>query len=111
MAGLPFRTAHEVVATAAESGADRAAVAGAVEAVTGDTLSDYADPEAVERALDPAESVAMRDSRGGPAPDRVRAAIDRADARHEEHAAAAIARRDELAAARGRLEAEVEQRV
>jgi argininosuccinate lyase len=73
MAGLPFRTAHEVVALAAEEAedADTAVSAGlldeATEDVLGESLFAYVDRAAVESALDPAESVESRDSQGGPA--------------------------------------------
>ena len=73
MAGVPFRTAHEVVAEAASrldddaDAPDYAALSAVTEDVLGEPLSDYVDRESVERALDPAESVAMRNSRGGPA--------------------------------------------
>ncbi|MDQ2050936.1 argininosuccinate lyase [Natronolimnohabitans sp. A-GB9] len=69
--GLPFRTAHELVAEAAENGADYDALEAAAEDVLGEPLESLVDPEAVEDALDPAESVASRDSQGGPAPDAV----------------------------------------
>jgi len=93
-AGLPFRTAHEIVASAAEhseaadrasggaasraaeQGADLDAVDAAVQEVTGESLSDLVDPELVAAALDPAASVAARDSAGGPAPAAVREALD-----------------------------------
>ncbi|UWG49113.1 Argininosuccinate lyase [Halanaeroarchaeum sp. HSR-CO] len=74
MGGLPFRTAHEIVAHAAEAGAARddepglADVEAATREVTGSALAEFAAAEAVESALDPTESVSSRDSRGGPAP-------------------------------------------
>jgi argininosuccinate lyase len=77
MAGVPFRTAHEVVAEAAaglgpaEDAPDYEALSAVAEDVLGEPLSAYVDRDALEDALDPAESVAMRDSRGGPAPDAV----------------------------------------
>ena len=77
MAGVPFRTAHEVVAEAAagldadEDAPDYSALSTVAEDVLGEPLSMYVDREAVKAALDPAESVAMRDSRGGPAPSAV----------------------------------------
>ncbi|MEF8829560.1 MAG: argininosuccinate lyase [Haloarcula sp.] len=77
MAGVPFRTAHEVVAEAAaqlgpeDDAPDYAALSAVAEDVLGEPLSTYVDREALEAALDPTESVAMRDSRGGPAPDAV----------------------------------------
>ncbi|OVE83544.1 argininosuccinate lyase [Natronolimnobius baerhuensis] len=69
--GLPFRTAHEMVAVAAENGADYDALEAAAQDVLGDSLESFVDPAAVEDALDPVESVASRDSQGGPAPDAV----------------------------------------
>ncbi|WP_158058611.1 argininosuccinate lyase [Halorussus halophilus] len=71
MQGVPFRKAHEMVAIASENGADYAALDSAAEDVLGNSLSNYVEPAAVEAALDPAESVAMRDSTGGPAPGAV----------------------------------------
>ncbi|GGO02772.1 argininosuccinate lyase [Haloarcula pellucida] len=77
MAGVPFRTAHEVVAEVAaglgpeEDAPDYEAISAVAEDVLGDPLSQFVDREAVEAALDPTESVAMRDSRGGPAPEAV----------------------------------------
>jgi argininosuccinate lyase len=76
--GLPFRTAHEIVAEAAENGADFDALDAAAREVAGTPLSDLAPVEAVEAALDPAESVAARDSLGGPAPGQTGDALDRA---------------------------------
>ncbi|MEY7852130.1 argininosuccinate lyase [Natrarchaeobius sp. A-rgal3] len=74
--GLPFRTAHEIVASAAErledaDGSDLDAIAAAARAVLEAPLESVVDLEAVEAALDPAESVASRDSRGGPAPEAI----------------------------------------
>ncbi|SDR31141.1 argininosuccinate lyase [Natronobacterium texcoconense] len=69
--GLPFRTAHEMVAVAAETGGDYDALAAAAEEVLEEPLESYVEPAAVEEALDPAESVASRNSQGGPAPDAV----------------------------------------
>ncbi|APX97378.1 argininosuccinate lyase [Natronorubrum daqingense] len=76
--GLPFRTAHELVAIAAENGADYDALETAAEDVLGEPLESVVDPAAVEAALDPAESVASRDSQGGPAPASVAAQLESA---------------------------------
>jgi len=81
MAGLPFRTAHEVVALAAEEaeGSETAVSAAILDAATeevlGDSLFEYVNEEAVTEALDPAQSVDSRDSQGGPAPEAVEATI------------------------------------
>ncbi|MGM0371779.1 MAG: argininosuccinate lyase, partial [Halobacteriota archaeon] len=93
MSGLPFRTAHEIVATTAQTlesagelddgapddAATIEALAAATEATTGSKLETYVDREELTALLDPAESVAARDSRGGPAPSQVEQAL--ADAR------------------------------
>ena len=77
LAGVPFRTAHEVVARAGT--ADAEALDEAARAVLDESLFARVDRAVVERALDPAESVRARDSHGGPAPEAVRGALDRAD--------------------------------
>ncbi|SDK39981.1 argininosuccinate lyase [Natronorubrum texcoconense] len=69
--GLPFRTAHEMVAIAAANGGDYDAIESAAREVLGEPLESFVDPAAVEAALDPVESVASRDSQGGPAPEAV----------------------------------------
>ncbi|WP_128476875.1 argininosuccinate lyase [Halorussus pelagicus] len=78
MVGVPFRKAHEMVASAAETGSDYAALDAAAEEILDDSLSAYVEREAVEAALDPAESVASRDSTGGPAPEAVAAGLTEA---------------------------------
>ncbi|KYH26960.1 fumarate hydratase class II [Halalkalicoccus paucihalophilus] len=70
-AGLPFRTAHELVALASEDGGDYEALDAASEEVLDEPLDAHVPREAVESALDPEESVASRDSQGGPAPEAV----------------------------------------
>ncbi len=77
MYGVPFRTAHEVVATAGE--ADYDVLDAAAEDVLGAPLAEFVAPEEVESALDAETSVAMRDSAGGPASGTVLEAL--ADAR------------------------------
>jgi argininosuccinate lyase len=84
MAGVPFRTAHEVVAAAAadldagETAPGYPALDAAAREVLGESLDAHVDREAIETALDPVESVAMRDSRGGPAPAALSASLERA---------------------------------
>ncbi|SFC25654.1 argininosuccinate lyase [Halobiforma haloterrestris] len=78
--GLPFRTAHEMVAVAAENGGDYDALEAAAADVLGEPLESFVDPAAVEDALDPAESVASRDSTGGPAPEAVASQLESANA-------------------------------
>jgi len=114
MGGLPFRTAHEIVAAAAETVSDddtaEAAAAKVDEAtrnVTGEPLSAYVSREDVESVLDPATSVASRDSAGGPAPVAVTDDLAGATAAVENDAETLAARREHLAAAAERLNAEV----
>ena len=107
MAGVPFRTAHQVVARAAEQGADYAAVAAAADDVLDAALSTYVDRATVEAALDPEESVAARDSVGGPAPAAVAAALDGVEDGIDADADALAGRRDALAAAADDLDREV----
>ena len=107
MAGVPFRTAHQVVARAAEQGAEYAAVEAAAEEVLEEPLSTYVDRAAVEAALDPEESVGARDSVGGPAPAAVAAALDGVEDGIDADADALAGRRDALAAAADDLDREV----
>jgi argininosuccinate lyase len=115
MAGLPFRTAHEVVALAAEEaehsddGVTAAVLDAAAEEVLGESLFEYVDEESVESALDPAESVASRDSVGGPAPGAVEASIKAAGESVATDSDALDARRETLSAAAERLEQEVDR--
>jgi len=108
--GVPFRTAHEVVAAAATEGADYDAIEAACRDVLDADLTSIVDRETVEAALDPATSAASRDSAGGPAPPVVEAALADARTRRETDAEAAAARREDLAAAAESLAAEVATR-
>jgi len=115
MAGVPFRTAHEVVTTAAadvEGVADDPAAAvakidSATRDVLGEPLETYVSHEEVQAALDPATSVESRDSAGGPAPASVRADLQTASASLADDEATLEATRDALAAAEEQLQAEV----
>ncbi|WP_311170462.1 argininosuccinate lyase [Halobellus ordinarius] len=111
MAGVPFRTAHEVLAAASEEADDGTPDIDTLDTVTvdvlGESLFEYVSRERVEAALDPVESVASRDSAGGPAPEAVAAQLDAAEAGIETDAAALGERRDALAAAATALESEV----
>ena len=112
--GLPFRTAHEIVAAAAPEvadGDDSAAAAAAVDAaardVLGESVFERVDRAAVERVLDPTESVASRDSAGGPAPGAVADGVAAAESGIDVDATALSDRREALAAAAETLDAEV----
>jgi argininosuccinate lyase len=111
MAGVPFRTAHEVVATAAERAdgetPDMATLEAAFETVVGESLAEVADPDHVAAALAVEESVAMRDSRGGPAPAALTASLERAHEGLDADRAALDSRRSAVEDAADGLGAEV----
>ena len=118
MSGIPFRTAHETVALAAEAlgdGSDAEAAYAALEAAAAETLGEpleaRVDREAVEAALDPVESVTSRDSVGGPAPSAVEATRSRAREALDDHRGALESRREALDRAECRLAEEVARRV
>jgi argininosuccinate lyase len=107
--GLPFRTAHEVVARAGELAdePDAEAVDEATRAVLDEPVEAYVDRNRLERALDPRESVVERDSRGGPAPAAVETHLDRAREGVAGDRQTLADHRGALADARARLETEV----
>lgn len=110
MAGVPFRQSHEVVATAAASGDTEeryGALDTAAREILGDPLDAIVDPTAVRQALEPLESVSMRDSVGGPAPDAVTADIENARAALEADRGNVETEREALTAATDQLAAEV----
>ena len=107
MNGIPFRTAHEILAAAAENGADYTAIEAAADAVLDESLSVYVERETVERALDPTESVARRDSSGGPAPAAVETTLSMADSEVGTDADRLGERRERLSSASNELETEV----
>jgi argininosuccinate lyase len=112
VAGIPFRTAHEVVARAGELADDGGnpgvdAIDEACREVLGEPLEVVADVDAVAAALDPVENVAMRDSRGGPAPEAVETHLDRARENLAAHREAAGTRQTHLDDAAETLDAEV----
>ena len=114
MAGVPFRTAHEVVAEAAsevdETDADAPdyeTISAVAEDVLGDPLSKYVDRSAVEAALDPAESVATRDSQGGPAPAAVETQVSAAEDTLAADRETLSTRREVVESANDRLQTEV----
>ena len=111
MAGVPFRTAHEVLATAAERADDGTPDVETLDSVAtevlGESLFEYVSRERIEAILDPRESVASRNSAGGPAPEAVAAQLDSADAGIDADTAALTDRRDELDDAASTLAEEV----
>ncbi|WP_338730276.1 argininosuccinate lyase [Haladaptatus sp. DJG-WS-42] len=111
MSGVPFRTAHEVVATAAEEGQDYETIAAAAEDLLGAPLSDYVSQEAVEAALDPAASVESRDSQGGPAAEAVAAHLAAATEALDSDQECVAYHREQLTTTRAKLHDEVNQYV
>ncbi|KAA9399440.1 argininosuccinate lyase [Haloarcula sp. CBA1130] len=117
MAGVPFRTAHEVVAEAAaqlgpeDDAPDYESLSAVAEDVLGKPLSAYVDREALEAALDPTESVAMRDSRGGPAPDAVAKQVSVAEDALAVDSEALTDRRQAVTQAADRRQTEVDRYV
>jgi argininosuccinate lyase len=112
--GLPFRTAHEIVAAAAEVVADgddpataAAKVDEAARAVLDESLFEHVSRDEVERVLDPAASVESRDSAGGPAPRAVAEDLTAATAGIDADATALDDRRAALSTADEALDAEV----
>ncbi|MEF8831148.1 MAG: argininosuccinate lyase [Halobacteriales archaeon] len=103
-AGVPFRTAHEVVATAAETTESPGyeALDAAAREVLGESLSAFVSADAVETALDPVASVAARDSDGGPAPEAVDDQVAAANSALSAAREALSRRRDAIAAAENR---------
>jgi argininosuccinate lyase len=104
MAGVPFRTAHEAVAAA---GRDGTPDADALVAAVADRVGGEVDRAAIERALDPVESVASRDSAGGPAPSAVAEQLSAAEAELESHREARAERVTGLETAHENLSEEV----
>jgi len=111
--GVPFRSAHEVLAAATEAmdgdaqAPDFDTIDAVCEDVLGESITVYVDHDAVEAALDPVESVAMRDSRGGPAPDAVADSVERSEATLTEHREALATRQDAVETAADLLAGEV----
>ncbi|PSQ18858.1 argininosuccinate lyase [Halobacteriales archaeon QS_8_69_26] len=113
MGGVPFRTAHRIVARVAElgMGGDYGAVKAVAEEELDEPLETYVSRETVEAAMDPASNVAGRDSAGGPAPSEVEAAVDDASEALGADAGAVEDRRIALESAENRLDAAVSEYV
>ena len=109
-AGVPFRQAHEIVATAArqlEATPTQAAAFRALDqaarSVHGEPLEALVDKQAIRAALDPEQNLAMRDSHGGAAPAAVTDSLERAEAAVEAHGDRLDEQRSQLAAAATKL--------
>lgn len=86
--GLPFRTAHQIVAILVRIGISRGLTqTGVTSRLVDEAAIEYmGEPlglseESIRKALDPAECVKARQLTGGPAPERVREDIARAQKR------------------------------
>lgn len=92
-AGIPFRTAHQIVGVLAKGDGNPslAEVDEVAQDVLGETLSSRGlTAEMITEALDPVLNINKRNVTGGPAPDEVRRAIDaREDTLEEENFAIA----------------------
>jgi argininosuccinate lyase len=97
------------VETAGGDTPDLATLDAAAERVIGESLFNHVSESRVRAALDPTESVASRDSAGGPAPAVVADALDSADAGIERDARVVDATRAALDDAAETLAAEVSQ--
>lgn len=110
MAGIPFRTAHEIVAAAAERYGDDVTAAN-IDTVAADVMDEpvfsVVDPDAISAALDPAESVASRDSVGGPAKSAVTDAIHESATELEHDETTVTERREAIETTRETLATEV----
>ncbi|MFW6153017.1 MAG: argininosuccinate lyase [Halobacteriota archaeon] len=105
-AGLPFRTAHTVVAEVA-AGTTEPTPEAIIDALEGLETPTAIDVEVIERAFDPAATVADRDSLGGPAPAAVAASVDRCRVRLDADRARLTEHHRALEDARDALRAEV----
>lgn len=99
MHGIPFRTAHEILAHAADEAANPGieTIDQATQSVLDEPLESYVSREEVGAALDPRQSVACRDSFGGPG--RIDSQLLAADERLTADRTALSERSDALSAA------------
>ncbi|MEF8778255.1 MAG: argininosuccinate lyase [Natronomonas sp.] len=114
MAGVPFRTAHEVVALAAERTErqiEYADIDAAATEVLDGGLRAYTDHEEITEALDPIESVRSRGSVGGPAPGAVEHTVEGLREAIQTDSETLRTRRKTLREAESALETEVSRRV
>jgi len=117
MSGMPFRTAHEIVATAAEtvsdddsSAAAAAKVDEATRKVTGEPLSTHVSRDDVESALDPPPA-SRAATPPGARPEAVADELAAVETRIETDSAALADERESLAAAAELLDTEVAEHV
>ncbi len=114
--GLPFRTAHQIVAILVRIGIGKGLTqAGVTSALVDEAAMEYMGvplnlgEDAIRDALTPLECVKARQLTGGPAPERVLEDIHRARARWSQDEAAMNGIHERLAASEKRLEQAIDQ--
>ncbi len=114
--GLPFRTAHQIVAILVRIGIDKGLTqTGVTAALVDEAAMEYMgkplglSPESIRKALNPLECVKARTLTGGPAPERVEDDIARARARHADDGKALDGMASRLAEAADRLETAIDR--
>src|SRR5262249_11022303 len=114
--GLPFRTAHQIVAILVRIGISRGiAQTGVTRALVDEASMEYMgrplglSEESICKAVDPAECVKARKLIGGRAPERVEEDIARARTRYTEDETALAQIRCRLANSESRLEAAIDK--
>lgn len=115
-AGVPFRSAHEIVARAGENlddPTDTEAVLQELDAasreLTDRSITEYASHDQLAAALDPETNIRQRDSAGGAAPSAVKTSLEAAKARLTEHRGQVKSHSDQLLAASQRRQQEVKK--
>ena len=114
--GLPFRTAHQIVAILVRIGISRGLTqTGVTAALLDEAATEYMGKPlglgeaSIRRALDPAECVKARQLTGGPSPERVEEDIARARARSERDEATLAGLGGKLAGADSMLEQAIDR--
>lgn len=114
--GLPFRTAHQIVAILVRKGIERGITqTGVSAALLDEAAQEYMGTplglgdDRIALALDPAECAKARTLIGGPAPERVEDDIARARTRVREHEAVLVEVEGRLSAAAARLEGAIDK--
>jgi len=115
MAGIPFRTAHEVLAVATDRAGNETPTVEtlnhAAEDILGESLFTYVDQDTIIDILDPVMNVSTRDSRGGPATAAVTATIEMYENNHTTQTTAHETRRNKITSANALLDQEVQEYV
>ena len=112
--GMPFRTAHEIVATAVRAVEEprtdallRELADATADLTDGDSLESYVSSDAIAAILEPRQNVESRDSVGGPAPAAVRTHLEAIQTQLQTDRECLADRRAALATASSELAREV----